>query len=241
MRYKTIGFRMEAKPEQDSADLYIFDEIGEREDWFGTTHGFGPKGLMEQLDQIEQSEISVHINSKGGDAYDGIAVMNLLKNSGKKVTTIIEGIAASAASLIAMAGQKVIMRPSSQLMIHNCWAFTMGNAVELRKTADDMEKLDQGMRNVFIERSGGKLSAAKADELFAAESYLNADESMAYGLCDEITGKEQSDDPVPAEASIRPEIKAEIPSAPEDKADEDTSEENGEQAETDSELPFWFF
>jgi len=190
MKLKTIGFRMEAKPEAQAAELYIFDDIGESEDWDGVLHGFGPKGLVEQLNAITAPAINVHINSLGGYVYDGIAVKNLLQNCGKTINVIVEGIAASAASVIAMAGDTITMRPEAQLMLHNCWTFAIGNSAELRKVADDMDALMAGMRKAYLAKAAGKLSEEKLIELLDAETYLSAQESYKLGLCDAITGED---------------------------------------------------
>lgn len=216
MKMKCLDFHLEAKPEAESADLYIFDEIGEYEDWCGNTHGFGPKGLVSQLDECKQTKLKVHINSFGGSAYDGLAIMNLLKDSGKEVTTIIEGIAASAASLIAMSGSHIVMRNSSQLMIHNPWTYARGNSNELRAEADRLASCEKVLRRAYLDKAGDKLSEATLIGLLDAESYLTPEEAMSYGLCDEIHGK--AVDPLESDpTAIEPE---ETEPDPEDKAEE---------------------
>lgn len=225
MKFTKLDFRLEAKPGAPAADLYIFDDIGEYEDWDGNLHGFGPKGLVEQLAAIDAPELNVHINSFGGDAYSGIAVMNLLKNCGKKVTTIVEGIAASAASTIAMAGEKVIMRPTSQLMVHNAWTFAIGNAKELRKVADDLDKFMESDNQAFLKKAGDKLTPEKFEELLDNETYLTAREAYDLGLCDEITGEDLDED----------EEEADLDPDPVDPQDEDENKPKNEIK------PFWFF
>ena len=199
-KIRNLGFRLEAR--QDSpfeADLMIYDDIGEYEDWIsGKLKGYGPKKLTEDLAQCTASVINVHINSMGGNIFDGISVLNILKGCGKEISVYIEGVAASAASMIAMAGKSVKMYQTSQMMVHNCWTYAIGNSKELRKTADDMDKIMEGAKLSYLSKAGGKLTAEKLDELLEAESYLTAAECLELGLCDEIVDApepEASEDP----------------------------------------------
>lgn len=197
MKVRFLDFRMEQKPNADYADLYIFDEIGERKDWWtGDLVGFGPKKLIEALDEVTADTIHVHINSNGGDVFEGIAVYNLLKNSGKTIHTYIEGIAASIASVIAMAGETVNMGKTSMLMIHNCYTFAIGNSKELRKIADDMDVIMESIRKAYLDHVS--ISEDELKELLDSESYLTSDKCLEMGFCDNITDEkpkaEKSDD-----------------------------------------------
>lgn len=194
----TPMFRMSLNPQMETeAILDIFDEIGEYEDFLtGDLKGVGPRKISGFLnDHSDVTDIKVRIQSYGGDAFEGISVLNLLKTSGKKVTVEVLGVAASAASVIAMAGEKIVMHPTSQLMIHNCWTLAVGNSKELRKTADDMDKIMESMKAAYLAKAGGKLTADKLQDLLDGETYLTADECLVYGLCDEIDGKTEIDEP----------------------------------------------
>ena len=196
MKMKTLEFRSEVRPNSDTDDLYIFDGIGEYKEYDGTWDGWGPERLREELETCPHDKLTVHINSNGGSTFQGVAIHNMLKASGKEITVSIEGVAASAASFIAMAGHKIQMGTASMLMIHNCWTFAYGNAKELRKIADDMDKIMVGQKEVMLKRSGGKITAEQIDQLMDEETYLTAEECMEYGWCDEIvdSGKPEDDD-----------------------------------------------
>lgn len=215
MKVRFLDFRMEQKPNADYADLYIFDEIGERKDWWtGDLVGFGPKKLIEALDEVTADIIHVHINSNGGDVFEGIAVYNLLKNSGKTIHTYVEGIAASIASVIAMAGETVNMGKTSMLMIHNCYTFAIGNSKELRKIADDMDVIMESIRKAYLDHVS--ISEDELKELLDSESYLTSDKCLEMGFCDAITDVKAEEKDEPSE---------------DDKDEEDTSEEDDEKIE----------
>ena len=124
-----------------SADLYIFGdicawawpELGEQS---GVT-------IVNQLKELDVDTINVHINSYGGDVSEGLAIYNVLREHKAQIVTICDGFACSAASVVFMAGDRRVMQPASLLMIHNAWTVAMGNAAQLRKTADDIETITQ--------------------------------------------------------------------------------------------------
>lgn len=189
MKMKNLSFQMKANQDKDFDELYILEDIGESE----VFKEYGAGRLVEELAKCTKENLTVHINSSGGDVFSGVAILNTLKSSGKNVTVIVDGIAASAASLIAMAGNTIKMHKSSMLMIHNCWTIAMGNAKALRETADKMDKIMDSQKDVYVERSGGKLTREKLTELLDAETYLSAKEAKAYGLCDEIIGETEEE------------------------------------------------
>jgi len=139
---------------------------------------------MKTLGDVD--EINVHINSQGGSVFDGIAIYQMLVQSKAKVTVFIDGLAASIASVIAMAGDEVIIPKNAMLMVHNPWTYTMGNAKELRKQADDLDKITASMKQSYLAKAGDKLSDEKLVELLDAETWLSADEAVEYGLADTI-------------------------------------------------------
>lgn len=192
-KIKMMNYKMAINPEKENeATLDIFDDIGEYTDvWDDKTVGFGPKKIIEFLEENKKVDtIHVRINSCGGDVFDGIAVHNLLKSSGKKINVEVVGIAASIASVIAMAGE-VSMYPTSQMMIHNCWTLGVGNANDFRKLADDMDKIMESSKKAYLEKVGTRLTEEKIQELLDNETYLTAQECLDLGLCDEIIGKEE--------------------------------------------------
>lgn len=156
--------------------LTIFDEIGF---W-----GVQAKDFIAQLQSVEASNIDVEINSPGGDTYAGIAMYNALRASGKAITTKAMGVAASAASLVFMAGDKRVMPKNTFLMIHNPWTFTSGNAEELREVADTLEKIGTVVQATYAARSG--MDDTKLSEMLSKDTYLTADEALADGFATEV-------------------------------------------------------
>lgn len=174
------------KPEKEGmpAHLYILGDIVEGP-W--TLDGDGsPVSLMNRIADCGAKEIVCHIDSYGGSTSAGIAMYNILKNCGLTVTTIAEGFCCSAASLVFMAGSRRVMRNASLLMIHNAWAGATGNAQELRKAADDLEKISDTAANIY--RGCTALEDAQLKELLDAESWITPEEAVQWGFA---TGIEQ--------------------------------------------------
>ncbi len=169
--------------EQEQAELYIYGDIVDYS-WY--EDDVSANDIRKKLSESSAKTINVHINSLGGDTYTGIAIYNLLREKSKtaKIITYVDAIAASAASIIAMAGDKVIMPSNTLMMIHNCWTFGIGNANELRKTASDMDKI----MNAVIQCYLSKVNIAEDElrSLLDAETYLTADEALEKGFCDEV-------------------------------------------------------
>ena len=195
-KMKVMQMRMqvnEAKPNE--ADLELYDEIGESTDWWtGKTSGISAESITQFLKENQDVDtVNLHINSNGGLVFEGITIHNVLKGSGKTVNVIIDGLAASIASVIAMCGDTVKMYPTSQMMIHNCWTYGCGNANDFRKLADQMDKIMDSSRIAYLSKAKDKLTEEKLNELLDNESYLTAQECFDLGLCDEIIGVDTSD------------------------------------------------
>lgn len=158
------------------AVLTIFDDIGF---W-----GVQAKDFVSQLQAVESSDIEVEINSPGGDTFAGVTMYNALRASGKNVTTKAMGVAASAASLVFMAGDKRVMPANTMLMIHDPWMVTVGNAAELRDAADMLDKVGSSVRSTYAARSG--LDDAKLTEMLSKDTWLTADEALANGFATEV-------------------------------------------------------
>lgn len=159
-------------------DLYIYDDIGP--DWLGMVSA---KAVIEDLGQLT-GDITVRINSPGGDVNEALAIYNALTRHGGKVTVSIDGLAASAASYIAMAGKTITIAENAMLMIHNPWTFAMGDAPALRKTADVLDKYGQGIVDVYAARSGQAKEDVAAK--MTAETWFTAAEAVEYGLADSV-------------------------------------------------------
>lgn len=157
-------------------EISIFDEIGA----FGTN----AKHFINDLKKVEANEINLSINSPGGSVFDGIAIFNALRDSGKTINVKVLGVAASIASLIAMAGDKIVMPENSFMMVHNPWAYTKGNADELRDFADVLDKIGASLTATYMSRTGKSEEEVKA--LLKAETYLTAQEALDLGFADEV-------------------------------------------------------
>jgi len=132
----------------------------------------------------EVSALDVRINSFGGDVFDGVAIYNRIVQAGKPTTVYVDGIAASAASIIAMAGDEILMAESSFMMIHDAWALTMGNARELRDTADRLEAVSEQMGNIYAKKTGQDYE--KVRQMMAEETEFNAAEALELGFASSI-------------------------------------------------------
>lgn len=143
------------------------------------------KSLVAMLDGLEDvSKINVYINSYGGEVAEGLAIYNALKRHKAKVVTYCDGFAASIASVIFMAGDERIMNDSSLLMIHNAWSWAEGNAEQLRKQADDLEKISQAA--VIAYKAHSKLSEEEIKELMDNETWILPEEALEYGFATSI-------------------------------------------------------
>lgn len=169
---------VKAQGEKKTVEIRIYDEIG----FWGTT----AEAFMAELDAaaVEAAEIIVSLNSPGGDVFDAFSIYNALRRYANKVTTRIDGVAASAASLIAMAGDQIIMPDNAMMMIHNAWIITGGTAEDLRTTADMMDKIRDGVVAAYARKSGQEPN--KVVEMMDATTWLSALEAQALGFCDLI-------------------------------------------------------
>ncbi len=165
---------------QNTAELYIFGNI--------TSYPWKEKdrdayGIVKELQEMDADVINVHLNSTGGSVGEGLAIYNVLKNSKAQVVTYCDGFACSAASVIFMAGDRRIMNDASLLMIHNAWTYGEGNSAELRKQAEDLDKINQASVKAYMSRIAIKEEELK--KLMDDETWLTAEESVKYGFATE--------------------------------------------------------
>jgi ATP-dependent Clp protease, protease subunit len=180
--------RLQANNEAGELELMLYGDIGD--DWFGIS----PSAVAEQLRAAgDITSITVRINSRGGDVFDGATIYNLLASQGVPVNVVIDGLAASAASYIAMVGENVTMGEGAMIMIHNPYCFALGNATELRKTADMLDKVRDSMLSGYMKRYSGTEDELKA--ALDAETWMTAADAKKAGLCDEIAGADANEDP----------------------------------------------
>lgn len=176
---------MEAKADR----LEIYGDIGDS--WWGDSVKL--TDVAKALKESKSDTLDVHINSYGGDAYEGIAIFNALKQSGKTVNVFVDGIAASAASMIAMAGDTINMPKNTQLMIHNAATYMYGNHLEMRKEADSLEKLSGQYRDTYLDHFVG--SADELQSMMDDETELTAQEAVELGLADNLVDYAKPDEP----------------------------------------------
>lgn len=168
----------------DEADVYIDGEIVTDEYLDSDTSASGFRDALKEIGNVKT--INLHINSPGGSVFEGTAIFNMLKNSKAFINVYIDGLAASIASVIAMAGDKIYMPANAMMMIHNPWVVCEGNANELRKMADDLEKIGNLSTETYVKRSNGKANAEEIQNLMDEETWLTAKEAVELGLADEV-------------------------------------------------------
>lgn len=174
---------------QDEADIYIFGEITSfKWDESDTTASSFQKDLKELGDV---KKINLHVNSPGGSVFEGIAIGNMLKQHKAYVTAYVDALAASIASVIVVSCDKVIMPENSMMMIHNPWSFAIGNANELRKQADDLDRIAESSVVTYLAKAGDKLTEEKVKQIMDEETWLSAREAFDYGLCDIVESSNQ--------------------------------------------------
>ena len=161
----------------ETADIYIFDEIG--------TYGVTAQDFISEIKGLKDMPINLRINSLGGDVFDGMAMYNVIKRREAKTTVYIEGIAASIATIIALGADEVIMAENSLFMIHNAWGGTSGEAKDMRKTAETLDKITGELTDIYVKKTG--LSYDALAEMMDEESWLNAEEAFSLGFVDTIS------------------------------------------------------
>lgn len=171
------------------ADINIFGDITS---WPWEELGeMSANNLSKQLEEMKDvSTINVHISSYGGEVKEGLAIYNSLKNHKAKIRTYCDGFACSIASVIFMAGDERIMSKASLLMIHNAWTFVQGNADELRKQADDLDKITSASINAYMEHVN--ISEKKLKKLMDNETWLTYDEALEMGFATAIEKEEDT-------------------------------------------------
>lgn len=177
--------RFEAKGENEYK-LTVYGSIG---GWFSENNA---EAVRRKIQDVKAEKIHVHINSGGGSAFDGVAICNQLKQHNAEIIVHIDGWAASAASVIAMAGDKIIMPSNTMMMIHQASTFEYGNADFFEKTARDLRKIDSALAASYKKRFVGTDEELK--QLLKDETWLTADEAVALGLADEIADEIEIDD-----------------------------------------------
>jgi ATP-dependent Clp endopeptidase proteolytic subunit ClpP len=158
------------------AEIAIYDEIG--------AFGIPAKAFLDELKALGPQDVTLRINSPGGSVFDGVAIYNALKRHDGRVTVRVDGLAASIASMIAMAGDEVVMPANAMLMLHDPSGLVMGTAADMRAMAEALDKMKAGMVGAYRAKSGR--DDAKIEALMQAETWFTAEEAIELGLADRI-------------------------------------------------------
>lgn len=188
------SIRNAAKTDDGPAELLIYDEI---DSWYGIS----AEQFARDLKAIDNDAITVRINSPGGSVFDGIAILNALRDHPATVTVVVDSLAASIASVIAMAGDEIVMNRNSQMMLHNAWAVCVGDARDMEKSAARLAQHNTNIAQIYADRAGGTAEDWLA--VMAEETWLLADEAVAAGLADRVIElPEKESDSAAARASV---------------------------------------
>jgi ATP-dependent Clp endopeptidase proteolytic subunit ClpP len=163
--------------EPDTTDILVYDSIG---GWFG----MWAEDFIDALSGVGTSKINLRLNSPGGSVFEGIAIANAIRQHPANVTVYVDSIAASIASVIAMAGDRLVMMPQSQIMVHNASGACYGDATEMTKMADMLDKQSLNIAQAYAQHTGRPL--AEWQQYMDAETWFTAEEALAVGLADEV-------------------------------------------------------
>jgi ATP-dependent Clp endopeptidase proteolytic subunit ClpP len=163
----------------ESADVFIYDVVGDS--WIGTDAGT----FVKQLNALKTKKINLRINSPGGSVFDGMAIYNALARHPAEVTSYVDGLAASIASVIALAGKKIVIAENAMMMIHDPSVLAFGKAEELRKSADVLDQIKETIINTYATRTG--LKRDEIAQMMTDETWFTAQEAIAKKFADEST------------------------------------------------------
>jgi ATP-dependent Clp protease, protease subunit len=179
LQAKTSGYSMKAKGARQ-AEILIYEDVGDG--WFG---GVSAKRFADDLKKLGALDsIDLRINSYGGDVFDGLAIYRQLVDHSARVVTHVDGVAASIASIIAMAGDEIRISEAGFMMIHDAWGMSVGNAVEMRQYADRLEAVTEQLANVYVARTGNTADQVRA--WMAEESWFNAADAVTNGFASSV-------------------------------------------------------
>lgn len=171
--------------ETDTAEVFVYDEIG-------GSFGVSADEFVKDLSEIDAKNIDVRINSPGGSLFDGIAIRNALEKHPAYVRSWIDGVAASAASIVAMGGNEVIMMPGSQLMIHDALGVEVGNAREMAAMSAFLDRQSDNIADLYAAKAGGTREEWRSKML--AETWYFPNEALDAKLADKVYVRPKSDE-----------------------------------------------
>lgn len=186
-------FRIVQAKKGETAKVYIYDEIG----FWGTT----AKDFAATLSEIDADDIELHLNSPGGSVFDGLAIMAALRDHKAKVTAKVDGMAASAASFILQAADVRQISRNAQVMIHDAKAYAGGNAAQMRKAADLLDRISNEIADIYAVRSGQGTVESWRAIMVAGDEWYNGNEALEAGLVDAVVDNPEEDEDAPEESS----------------------------------------
>lgn len=182
---------------RSTADVYVYESIG---GWFGMT----ADDFVRDVAGLDVDHIDLHLNSPGGDVFEGVAMANVLRQHRADITVWVDGLAASAASVVAMAGDEIVMGLGAQFMIHDASTYAWGNAADVRKTAEVLDSVSDSIASTYAARAGG--TAAEWRAVMVEERWYTGEQAVTAGLAnrvaaDEDKGRASGDQVVPGSSS----------------------------------------
>ncbi|WP_342665482.1 head maturation protease, ClpP-related [Paucisalibacillus globulus] len=164
-----------------SADLYIYGEIVDNTDWKWDETDVMPDDVLDVLKQVDDLDnLNIYINSPGGSVFAGLAIYNMLKRNKAHKKAYIDGLGASMGSVIPFAADEVFIPSNAFLMIHKPWIFAMGNAIDIRKVADDLDDIETGLVKIYEDNLKDGVDIETIKQMMAEETWLNGDEAAKY-------------------------------------------------------------
>lgn len=168
--------------DSNTSEIFLYDDIGPA--WMGMIDSSSVIAALKQMPT--DAPVTLRINSAGGSVDEAIAIYNAIQRHEGTVNVAIDSIAASAASFIAMAGEKVFIADGGAIMIHSPWTLAMGNATELRKTADVLDLYEDRLFNAYMGRMGKKYKDKEVRQMLADETWFTASDAVEAGLADSV-------------------------------------------------------
>lgn len=180
---------------ENTLEMYIYGTVESKvydyENWTVKDSETSANHLRQELAKYPNiSQIDIYINSRGGSVFEGTAIYNQLRRHSAHKTVHVDGFACSIASVIAMAGDEVIMPKNALMMVHDMWMSATGNARELRKYADDLDTINAAGRAAYLAKAGDKLTEEQLIRMMEEETWLTAEQCMQYGFADKYAEKD---------------------------------------------------
>jgi ATP-dependent protease ClpP protease subunit len=190
----TPRWNLDTDASEASASLHLYGAIG---GWWGDIDA---ATIVPAIRDLDVDTITVYVNSPGGDVYDGVAIRNALRQHSARIVVNVDGLAASAASFIAVAGDEVVMGENAELMIHDAWSIAIGSADDMRTVANDLDRLSNNIASMYAAKAGGTADAWR--QLMKAETWYSAAEAVAAGLADRTDSDTDEADDEPAASNL---------------------------------------